>query len=65
MTAVVNVMVKRRDRITSCVDKRDECKRTADEASKTGEDGIQNRELHLSWEEHSGYLLTGYAVSGV
>ena len=34
MTMVVNVMVKRRDRlITSSKDGRDECKRTADEAS--------------------------------
>ncbi len=33
--AVVNVRVKRRDEITSCVDKRDECKRSADEASKS------------------------------
>src|SRR5664279_2270730 len=34
MTMVVNVMVKRRDLITSSKDGRDECKRTADEASK-------------------------------
>jgi hypothetical protein len=35
MTMVVNVMVKRRDSvITSSKDGRDECKRSADEASK-------------------------------
>jgi hypothetical protein len=35
MTMVVNVMVKRRDSlITSSKDGREECKRTADEASK-------------------------------
>src|SRR5215471_9298282 len=35
MAAVVNVMVKRRGHlITSCGDERDECKRTADDASK-------------------------------
>jgi hypothetical protein len=35
MAAVVNVMVKRRGiLITSGVDERDECKRTADDASK-------------------------------
>jgi len=32
--AVVNVTVKRRDLIASCVGQRDECKRTTDEASK-------------------------------
>ena len=26
---------------------------------------IETREPHHAWEEHSGYLLTGYAVSGV
>ncbi len=34
MIAVVNVMVKGETVITSCVDERDECKRTADDASK-------------------------------
>ena len=40
-------MVKRRDvpQITSCVDKRDECKRSADEASK-GLKGHQNQGLY-------------------
>jgi hypothetical protein len=43
--AVVNVMVKRRGiLITSCVDERDECKRTADDASKLL-DGIKTGEL--------------------
>src|SRR6266852_542722 len=46
-TAVVNVMVKRRDKITSCVDKRDECKRSSEEASKTGKDDTQNQGFHL------------------
>jgi hypothetical protein len=45
MVAVVNVMVKRRGiLITSCVDERDECKRTADDASKSL-DGIKTGEL--------------------
>ena len=45
MAAVVNVMVKRRGvLITSCVDERDECKRTADDASKSL-DGIKAGEL--------------------
>ena len=63
--AVVNVVVKRRGvSITSCVDEGDECKRTADDASKQLR-WHRNRGASLLWEEHSGYLLTGYAVSGV
>ena len=65
MAAVVNVMVKRRGiLITSCVDERDECKRTADDASKMLR-WHQNRGASLPWEKHGGYLLTGHAVSGV
>ena len=65
MAAVVNVMVKRRDNlITSCGDERDECKRTAEDASK-GHKWHQNRGVALPWEKHGGYLLTGHAVSGV
>ena len=45
MAAVVNVMVKRRGIvITSCEDERDECKRTAGDASKQRLDGIETRE---------------------
>ena len=48
MTMVVNVMVKRRDSlITSSKDGRDECKRTSEEASKTGFNDSQNWDLHL------------------
>jgi len=58
MAAVVNVMVKRRDNlITSCGDERDECKRTAEDASK-GHKWHQNRGVALPWEKHGGYLLT-------
>ena len=65
MAAVVNVMVKRRDNlITSCGDERDECKRTAEDASK-GHKWHQNRGVALPWEKHGGYLLTGHAVAGV
>jgi hypothetical protein len=65
MAAVVNVMVKRRDMvITSCAGERDECKRTADDASKQVK-WHQNRGAPLPWEEHGGNLLTGHAVSGV
>ena len=65
MAAVVNVMVKRRDiLITSCVDERDERKRTADDASKLLR-WHRNQGVPLPWDEHSGYLLTGYVVSGV
>ena len=61
MAAVVNVMVKRRDNlITSCGDERDECKRTAEDASK-GHKWHQNRGVALPWEKHGGYLLTGHA----
>ena len=63
--AVVNVVVKRRGvSITSCVDEGDECKRTADDASKLFR-WHQNRGATLPWEKHGGYLLTGHAVSGV
>ena len=45
MAAVVNVMVKRRGIvITSGGDERDECKRTAGDASKQRLDGIETRE---------------------
>jgi Mg2+ and Co2+ transporter CorA len=63
--AVVNVMVKRRDSpITSSKDERDECKRTADEASK-GLDDTKTGVSPVSWEKHERYLLTIHAVSGV
>ena len=49
--------------ITSCVDERDECKRTADDASKAFR-WHRNQGAPLPWEEHSGdTYLTGYAVS--
>jgi hypothetical protein len=65
MAAVVNVMVKRRGLTASCMDERDERKRTSDEASKTPFDDIKTGVFTLLREEHSGYLPTGYAVSGV
>jgi hypothetical protein len=65
MTMVVNVMVKRRDSlITSSKDGRDECKRSADEASK-GLDDTKTGVSQVSWEKHGRYLLTIHAVSGV
>jgi hypothetical protein len=61
----VNVMVKRRDGlITSSKDGRDECKRSADEASK-GLDDTKTGVSQVSWEKHGRYLLTVHAVSGV
>ena len=47
------------------MDKRDECKRTADEASKDNLDDTKTRVSLLSWEKHGRYLLTGHAGSGV
>ena len=56
--AVVNVMVKRRGiLITSFVDERDECKRTADDASKPLE-GIKTGESLCPGKSMAGtYLL--------
>ena len=66
MTMVVNVMVKRRDGlITSSKDGRDECKRSADEASKGFLDDTKTGVFEVSWEKHGRYLLTIHAVSGV
>ena len=48
--------------ITSCGNEGDECKRTADDASKMLDD-IQG--AAMPWDEHGGHLLTGHAVSGV
>jgi hypothetical protein len=46
MAAVVDAMVKRCGiLITSCGDEKDECKRTADDASKKRSDGIKTGEL--------------------
>jgi len=48
----------------SCVDEKDECKRTADDASKLLR-RHRNQGRLTPWEEHGGNLLTGHAVSGV
>ena len=63
---VVNVMVKRRDfrsrhvgiGETNASDPLMKRRKRVEMTSKT-------RVGPLSWEEHGGYLLTGYAVSGV
>jgi hypothetical protein len=59
MAAVVNVMVKRRGIvITSGGDERDECKRTAGDASKQRLDGIETREPLCPGRSMAGtYLL--------
>lgn len=58
--------VKRRDGlITSSKDGRDECKRSADEASKGFLDDTKTGVFEVSWEKHGRYLLTIHAVSGV
>ena len=52
--------------ITSCVDERDECKRTADDASKAFR-WHRNQGAPLPWEEHSGsptYWLCGVRCEG-
>jgi hypothetical protein len=50
--------------ITSCMDERDECKRTAEDASKFVR-WHRNRGVSLPWEAHGGNLRTGHVVSGV
>jgi len=47
------------------MDKRDECKRTADEASKQIYDDSKTRVSPVPWEQHGRNLLTGHAGSGV
>jgi len=47
------------------MDKRDECKRSADEASKQIYDDTKTRVSPVSWEQHGRSLLTGHAGSGV
>jgi len=51
--------------ITSGKNERDECKRTAEDASKSNKDDIKTEAARLSREEHGRNLLTGHAVSGV
>jgi hypothetical protein len=51
--------------ITPCVDKKDECKRSADEASKQIYDDTKTRVSPVSWDERGSYLLTVHAGSGV
>jgi hypothetical protein len=52
-TAVVNVMVKRRGvRSRPSVDRRDECKRSSDEASKTAKTTLKTRACTMSWDKH-------------
>ena len=63
---MVNVRVKRRGiQIASGMDKRDECKRSAEEASKQIYDDTKTRVSPVSWEQHGRSLLTGHAGSGV
>ena len=62
---VVNVLVKRRGVITSCMDERDERKRTSDEASKHPLDDIKTGVPPVLREQHGGNLLTGHVMSGV
>jgi hypothetical protein len=47
------------------MDKRDECKRSSEEASKWIYDDAKTRVSPLPWEQYGGYLLTVHAVSGV
>ena len=51
--------------IMSGKDERDECKRTAEDASKSNKDDIKTGAARLSWEKHGRNLLTTHAVSGV
>jgi hypothetical protein len=51
--------------ITSGEDERDECKRTAVDASKSYKDDIKTGVAPLSREKHGRDLLTGHAVFGV
>ena len=64
MIAVVNVMVKRRDRRSRHVWMRETSANEPPMTHRKHLDGIELRGAPLPWEEHSGYLLTGYAVSG-
>jgi hypothetical protein len=50
---------------TSCVEQRDERKRTTAEASKRLLGDIKTGSCIVAWEESSGSLLTGWVVSGV
>jgi len=50
---------------TSCVEQRDERKRTTAEASKRLIGDIKTGSCFVAWEESSGSLLTGWVVSGV
>ena len=51
--------------ITSGEDERDECKRTAEDASKSNRDDTKTGIARLVREERDRNLLTGHAVSGV
>ena len=66
---MVNVRLKGVTEITSGEDERDECKRTAEDASKSNRDdtktGIAFGIARLVREERDRNLLTGHAVSGV
>src|SRR5262252_2404987 len=44
------------------MDKRDECKRSADEASKQIYDDTKTRVSPVSWEQHGRSLLTGHVL---
>ena len=48
-------------KITSCVDKRDECKRSSEETSKTSKTTSRTRVFTVSWDKHERYRLTGHA----
>ena len=50
---------------TSCVEQRDERKRTTDEASKAFSDDIETGSCVVVRDEFGGSLLTGWVVSGV
>jgi len=51
--------------ITSCMDERDECKRTSGDASKSNLDDIKTGMSRLFREQHGRDLLTGHVMSGV
>ncbi len=61
---VVNVMVKRRDLITSCRDWRDERERTSEIKHRKPLDVTKIGLSLLAREKHGGSLLTGHAVTG-
>ena len=65
LSAVVNVMVKRRDSDHVIVWMRETSANEPLMTHRKHLDAHRNQGAPPPWEEHSGYLHTGYAVSGV